>query len=150
VSDTPLKYASAIGKGELRHIAQGALDIIQSVQPYVTLDQTLWLLHQLDIVDKHRLLLTAVTAMDKWGVDVARGMTLWFNDHRFVPLEVGYGITNIPTSTYQRQAHEDFQLGADIAFGESEIPEGELVLYTVTKLADFVEDLVVQFEPFLD
>jgi hypothetical protein len=149
VSDTAHKYASAIGKGEIKHIPQGALDMIRLVQPAFTNDMTLWLLHQLDIVDKHRLVLTTVTSMDRWGVDVARGQTLWFNEHRFVPLKVGYEITNLPTSTYERQSHQDFQLGADIAFGESELPEGELVLYTVNKLADFVDGFVAKFVPFL-
>jgi len=145
----PEQYASAIGKGGIPKITPQALKIIQAVQPYVTPDQTLWLIHQLDIVDKHRLLLTVVAAMDKWGVDFATRGTLWFEQYRYVPLVVGNEITNLPTSTYERQAHEDFQLGIDIAFGESEIPGGELVRYTLNKMADFVERLVAQFEPFL-
>lgn len=149
IADTVQQYQSAIGNREIQKIAPNALDIIESVQPYVTPDQTLWLLHQLDIIDKHRLLLTVAIAMDKWGVDLAVGQTLWFNEYRFVPLVVGNEITNLPTSTYERQAHKDFQLGADVAFGESELPEGELVLYTVNKMSDLVDGIVAQFEPFL-
>jgi hypothetical protein len=61
-----------VGKGEMQKIAPDARNIIQSVQPYVTLEQTLWLIHQLDIVDKHRRLLTIVATMDKWGVDLEK------------------------------------------------------------------------------
>jgi hypothetical protein len=90
-------------------------------------------------VDKHRLLLTIVATMDKWGVDLAAGIKLWFDEHsRFVPLVVGKEITNLPTSTYERQSHQDFQLGLDVAFGEAEIPEGELVLYTLNKMVNFI------------
>ena len=149
VSQTPHQFQSAIGNREIQKITPEALNIIHSVQPYTTLDQTLWLLHQLDIVDKHRLLLTTVASMDKWGVDLAIGQTLWFNSERFVPLVAGNDVVNLPTSTYKQQAEKDFQLGVDVAFGQSEIAEGELVLYTLNKMADLVEGLVSRFEPFL-
>lgn len=154
VADGPQQYASAMGKGEIHKIASDARDIIHSVQPFICWDQTLWLLHHLDIMDKHRLLLVAMATMDKWGVDLASrgpgGITLWFDQHsRYVPLVVGYEFTNLPTSTYQRQAHQDFQLGLDIAFGKPEVAEGELVLYTLNKMSDFVDGLVAQFERFL-
>jgi hypothetical protein len=148
ISDTPQQYQSAIGNGEIQKIVPDALDIIGSVQPYKTADQTLWLLHQLDIIDKHRLLLTVTASMDKWGVDLAKGINMWFNEDRFIPLIAGYEVVNIPTSTYNKP-DQDFQLGVDIAFGESEIPEGELVLYTLNKLADFVDALVGQLNRFL-
>lgn len=150
ISESAQQYKSAIGKGEIQKIASDAREIIQSVQPYVTFDQTLWLIHQLDIVDKHRLLLTVATAMDKWLVDVASGVTLHFDEHRFVALVVGNEITNLPTSTYEQQKHEDFKLGVDITFGETQIPEGELVLYTLNKMVDFVDGLLSRFERFLN
>ena len=149
ICDSAQQYASAMGNREIQKITAEARNIIESVQPCVTSDQTLWLIHQLDILDKHRLLLTVVAAMDKWGVDAAKGITMWFDGYRYIPLVAGYEIANLPTSTYERQAHEDFKLGIDIAFGESEIPEGELVLYTLNKMADFVDGLVSKLERFL-
>jgi hypothetical protein len=143
------QFASAIGRGEIQKIAPEALKIIEEAQPYKTLDQNLWLLHQLDIVDKHRLLLTVAAHMDKWGVDVAAGTTIWFDEYRFIPLVEGYEITSIPTATYERQSHEDFQLGAEVAFGESELPEGELVLPTLNKFAELIDGIVSRFDPFL-
>ena len=149
ICESAQQYASAMGNREIQKITPDARNIIASVQPYVTFDQTLWLIHQLDIFDKHRLLLTVVAAMDKWGVDAAKGITMWFDGYRYIPLVVGYEITNLPTSTYERQTHEDFKLGLEIAFGESEIPEGELVLYTLNKMANFVEGFVSKLERFL-
>jgi hypothetical protein len=149
ICDTAQQYASAIGKGEIQKITPEARDIIQSVQPYVTVEQTLWLIQHLDIVDKHRLLLTVVSAMNRWGVDLARGARVWFHEDRFVPLVVGEEITNLPTSTYETQQHEVYKLGLEVAFAESEIPEGELVLYTLNQMVTFVDGLVSGFEPFL-
>ena len=149
ICETPQQYASALGKGEIKRMRTGAEKVLSSVQPHQTSDQTLWLLHQLDIVDKHRLLLTIGAFMDKWGVDFAVGKTMWLSDHRFVPLVAGNDITNILTSTYNKHLPEQFALGLDMAFGEPEVAEGDLVLQTVKKLLAFVNGLVSRFQQFL-
>jgi hypothetical protein len=148
IAESAKQYKSSIRNREIQKIAPDALHIIGSVQPYQTDDQTLWLLHKLDIIDKHRLLLTVTASMDKWGVDIAKGINIWFNENRFIPLIAGYEVVNIPTSTYNKADH-NFQLGVDVAFGESEIPEGELVFYTLNKMADFVDGLASKLEKFL-
>lgn len=149
ICDCAEKYASAVGKGEINRMRMGAEKVLCAVQPYNTLDCNLWLLHHLDIVDKHRLLLTIVSSMDSFAVQIAAGQTIPFDRDRFIPLKVGDEVTNLPTSTYDRQAHEDFSLGLDITFGEPEVAEGELVLKTVTKLLDLVDGIVGSFKPFL-
>jgi hypothetical protein len=143
------QYASALGRGEIKRMRPGAEDALRAVQPFISGDATLGILHELDIVDKHRLLIMAVSSMDKWGVDVKEGLTLWFEENRYFPLQNGYEIVNIPTSTYLRQQQQDFQLGIDIAFGKPEIAEGNLVLPTLNKFADSVDSIVTRFEPFL-
>ena len=98
---------------------------------------------------KHRLLITGVSSMDKWGVDIFQGRTEWFAEERFIPLEPGYEIVNLPTSTYKGQEHQDFKLGIDIAFGKPEIAEGNLVLVSLNKAAKFIGGFVNVFEKFL-
>jgi hypothetical protein len=55
-------------------VSAEALDIIESLQPYHQEDKAnrdaLWLLHDLNRVDKHRTLLVAIVAIDfgRWGV----------------------------------------------------------------------------------
>ena len=149
ICKTPQQYASAIGKGEIKRMRSGAEKILSSIQPYATGDDTLRFIHELDRFDKHRLLITVASTMDKWGVDVFKGQTLWFDENRFLPLVPGYEIVNIPTSTYDRQPHQDFKLGVDVAFGTPEIAEGNLVLPTLRKLADAVDGLVRKIETFL-
>lgn len=143
------QYATAIGKGEIQKMRPGAEKVLSSVQPYVTGDNTLWIIHELDRIDKHRLLIAVASSMDKWGVDVLKGQTMWFNENRFFPLVSGNEIVNIPTSTYNSQPHEDFKLGIDVAFGKPEIVEGQLVLFTLNQLANFVDALVSKFQGFL-
>ena len=149
ICESSQQYASAFGRGEIKRMPVGAEKVLSSIQPYQTLDQNLWLLHRLDIIDKHRLLLTIAAIMDKWGIDFAAGQRVWLSDHRFVALIVGNEITNIPTSTYERHSNQDFKLGLDIAFAEPEIAEGDLVLQTTKKLLDLVNGIVSNFEPFL-
>lgn len=60
-----------------------------------------------------------------------------------------YEIVNIPTSTYNREGHQNFKLKIDVAFGEPEIVAGKSVLETVDGTAKFVEAMIGSFEPFL-
>jgi hypothetical protein len=150
VAETEHQYKSAIGKGEIQKIPADALKIIEAKQSYVTLDQNLWLLHHLDIVDKHRVRLSAGIHMDKWGVQLATiGAVMWWDKGRFALLKTGDEVGNLPRSSYNSVSHEDFQLGADVAFSEPEVAEGEPVLYVVKKLADLVDGIIGQLEPFL-
>jgi len=149
ISESAEKYAAAIKRGVVDGMSVGAQKLIADSQRHASGDNTLWFIHELDIVDKHRLLITAVSSMDSWGVEAFVGDTMWFKEGMFFPLEVGYEIVNIPTSTYKRERHENFKLGIDVAFGKPEIAEGHLVLLALTKAADFVSGFVRQFEGFL-
>jgi len=142
------QYASAIGKGEIDKMRPGAEKLLRSVQPYVSGDNTLWHIHELDRWDKHRLILTVVTTLNDWRIVFGPGREIAFPETP-VPLEAGYEIVNIPTSTYRRETHEDFKLGLDIAFGQSEIVAGKPVLETLNGMADFVGSIVTQFERFM-
>ncbi len=143
------KYASAIGKGEIKMMAVGAEKILHAVQPYVTKDLTLWYIHDFDRIDKHRLLITVASTMRQSGVEVVRGNTLWFNESGFLPLVAGDEVMSLPTATYNSQDHKNFKIKIDVAFGQPEISEGKLVLETVNKMADFVDGLVARFDVFL-
>jgi hypothetical protein len=126
-----------------------AQKLIGNCQRHATNDDTLWIIQELDRVDKHRLLITVVSTMDKWGVDVLKGQTMWFDENRFWPLVPGREIGNIPSSTYNREKPENFKLGIDIAFGETGTAEGELVFPALSKMADYVDSLVSTFQTLL-
>jgi hypothetical protein len=142
------QYASAIGKGEIGKMRIGTHKILEAVQPYTTHDDTLWHIHDLDRVDKHRLILTVVGVMKSWGV------RLGLNNIQFPvmpgePLVRGYEVMRLPTGTYQRHPHKDFELGLDITFGQFEIVAGKPVLETLDGMAKLVSNIISKFEPFL-
>ena len=143
------KFATAIGKGEIKRIPLGSEKLLLAVQPYVSGDETLWHIHELDRIDKHRLLITAVAGFNEWRVDAGYGQGPRFPQSATVPLEVGYEIVNIPTSTYHRESHDNFKLKTDIAFGQSEIVGGKSILETLNKMAIVVDDIITRFEPYL-
>lgn len=142
------QFSSAIGQGELKRMVPGAQKVLNAVQPYVTEDDTLWHIHHLDIVDKHRLIVTAVLRMTSWVANVDIGSIAFDRDNP-VPLVLGDEISNIPTSTYERTGHKNFELRADIAFGEREISENKPVLEILGRMADLTSQIIRKFEPYL-
>jgi len=147
ICQSPQQYASAIGKGEIKTVSSGAEKLIREMQPYIAGDNPLWYLHQLDIADKHRLLLTVTTRVGAWWADIGEMAIPFVQTPR--PLILGEEITNIPTTTYKRTGHKNFKLGLTITFGKSEIVAGKPVLETLNGMADFVSSIVSGFEPFL-
>jgi hypothetical protein len=143
-------YAASIKRGIIDGADIRAKELIESVQCHVTGDKTLWMLHELDIIDKHRLLITVVSVISKWGVNVPEGQTLWFDESGLPTTEAGYEIVNIPTSTYQRQDDQDFQLSTEITFCEPEVIERDSVLLTLKKMSKFVIGVVDKFGDFLN
>jgi hypothetical protein len=139
------KYQTAIGKGEIKRVSPGAERVLSAVQPYVTGDDTLWIIQELDNIDKHRLLITIVSTMKKIGIDVIRGHTLWLHEGRFFPLVAGSDLVSVPDD----KADQNYKLGIDIAFGEPEIIKGNLVIFVLNQMVDFVYNLVGKFEGFL-
>jgi hypothetical protein len=142
------KYASAIGKGEIHKMPVGADKVLLEEQPYTSGDDTLWHIHELDRFDKHRFLITTGTAYGNWSVMVGN-QPLVFRDWAKIPLVAGYEIVNIPRDTYERTPHENFKLGIDVSFGQSEIVPGWPVLETLNHMTEFVDFAVSRFEPFL-
>jgi len=148
ICKSPQQYASAIGKGEINKMPMGAEKVLRSVQPYITGDDTLWHVHELDRIDKHRLVLTTAMALNCWSIVLGPGREITFPETP-VPLERGYEVVNVPAPTYHRQAHKGFKLGLDVAFGKSEIVAGKPVLKTLNHMADFVGGVVSTFVRFL-
>jgi hypothetical protein len=146
ICDPAQKLTPAIFNGKVKGMLSAAQVLIRDVQADRTGDRTLWHLHKLDIIDKHRLLLTASVGMKGWGVEEMTAHGYWFERGMTFSLMEGQEIVNIPTSTYNRQKNEDFKLKLEITFGETEVLEGEPILPAVKQMADLIEALVSKFE----
>jgi hypothetical protein len=113
---TRKKYESG-GRGQVKaRVSKDALDIIDTLKPYKGGNNALWALHKLDIVDKHRAILTAPGSIPQ----------LLFQ-HSF-PLDV------IPAS--ERDSHPFADISVPINVAPSErgpLKDGDSVFRCLTK-----------------
>lgn len=164
------KSAEQYGSPEFRRKIKGmraeAINAIDAYKPYQGGNETLWRLHCLNNIDKHRLLLSAACAMgfhDLLPSQREKITKIFFGSHpsassapdlrgvkvrpenaRF-PLEVGQVFFSMPKS----EMEHNFTFTLDIAFNEPGVAEGELVFETVKRFSDLVENIVSNFAPFL-
>jgi hypothetical protein len=140
------RYRSAVGKGEIAKMRPGAFKLLESIQPYNSGDKTLVEIHQLDIWDKHRLILAVYAVLGAWGLKTPKN---WFAELGLgKPIEVGDEICRIPQDTWER-SHENIRFGFYTAFGDPEIVRGESLLEALNRMADAVATVVSRFEEFL-
>jgi hypothetical protein len=144
--DPSPKVKAETGKG----MSDDARDLIWQLQPRVSGLNKLWQLHQLDIFDKHRLVIAATLANAGWEVKAAAGGSIEFPTSYTFPLRAGYEITNLPTSTYERQKIDDFKLIIEVKFDEPQANSLESVLTTLDDMAIFIDALLLKFEALLD
>jgi hypothetical protein len=141
---------------------QSAKDRIDTFKPYLGGDNRLWELHQLDIIDKHRLLMITATTVSKIGFEIDsaffeatfKGMfklppgaipkqTVYFSaPEPLFPMEKG-ALLYAVKGNFEADKRVDFTF--DIAFGEPEIFKGQLLVKTLSELADMVESIVLSF-----
>lgn len=165
----PISDDAAIYKVEtprkVRGMLPAAIEAIDAIKPYKGGNDTLWRLHRLNNVDKHRLLITTGSAFR--ALDLGSYMTQMLQ--RFIPPGSPLGAIE-PLPAFYRPADRMFPLKAgdelfiggsddvpnekmgfafDIAFGEPQVVEGEPLLDTLQQMADLVDNLILAFKPFL-
>jgi hypothetical protein len=59
IGESPAHYKSLLSRREIQTLRPDAVEAIDALKPYKGGDNTLWLLHSLNIIDKHRLLISA-------------------------------------------------------------------------------------------
>jgi hypothetical protein len=135
---------------------------IDAFKPYGGGNDLLWELHHLDIVDKHRLLVTTATIVTKMGFEIDtdfveaafKGLlklppgavpkqTINFPAPKpLFPLEKGallYGIKG------NFEVNERVNLTFDIAFGEPEVITSKPIVPALVELSNLVESIVLAF-----
>jgi hypothetical protein len=134
------KYESE-SDGKTNGMPKNAKDLIDRFRPYGGGNDYLWALHQLDILDKHRLLLTATTKVGGWSVTLdptSRGYSFAFNS----ALKAGSIIGDVEGN---HESDKQMSVTADVAFGEPKILEGEAIFPTLNIMAKMVEEVVSCF-----
>jgi hypothetical protein len=150
---------------DLRGASDVARQIVQRLKPYKGGTDAFWRLHQLDILDKHTLLIPVGAGHTRvlWKVGLAgffeqMGVTdpAQIPDVppiAFTPAETGYPLKNGdiifsygfgPDKEEKNKGDLKFTLG--IAFGEGQIVDGQPVVPSLQQLIDFTERVVGIFE----
>jgi hypothetical protein len=149
---------------------QAAVDIIKEAEPYEGAGNPLWLLHRLDIEDKHKLLVPVGVA--PWGMTTtytitdliaADPETKGFSfDHLTpdavgiirpqgrIPLRDGAEVYRISVSLRSNpiaKMHMSPEFHFEVAFGEVEVVEGKPLIRTLDQAIQFVEGFIKRFPP---
>jgi hypothetical protein len=159
VADSPAIYETT-KMGKIKGMRQEAIDAIDRAKPYKGGDDTLWCLHRLNIIDKHRLVLLIGSGLQH--VDITHRRYETGGESRFqevlvqpvnrLPLVKEGDILWTDVATPDMPwPHVDYQLQFtfDIALGEPEVLKGKSLLETLQQTCDLVDNLISSFEPLL-
>jgi hypothetical protein len=166
IADDIARYENAKRSGQLKGMRPAAVSAIDAVRPYKGGNDTLWRLHRLNNIDKHRVVILAIGAgfegfdvgahlqrqLERSQPDFAskvRGafppMFLKPADRQF-PLKGG---DELFIDGPDAEPNPAMQFRFDVAFGEPGIVEGEPLLRTVQEMAREVDEIVARFGPLL-
>jgi len=153
IFDSAAKYHA--GKpGKVKGLRNAAIKALDAIEPYQTGNgHALWVLHELNIIDKHRLLLAIGGAFKHVAVPVtpparvagsgwveAAGMFLTPQNWK-CPLETGDELfIGAPDDEFD----EKICFTIEIAFGEPQVPQRDSVLKTLRDTSKFVQNIVDQ------
>ena len=160
------EHTSAKSRRRVEGMRQVAIDAIDALKPYQGGNETLWRLHCLNNRDKHRLLLSAVSALTEHHLLPSQReeiIGIYFGSYpdateapdlqgvfikptaALFPLEVGKVFLSIPDS----EMENNFTFRFGLAFNEPGVVAGEPVLETVKQFADLVTEIINVFAPLL-
>lgn len=160
VFDDAAKYKAGVQR-KIQGMSDAAIRAIDAIKPYEGGNDTLWKIHKLNNIDKHRLVLTVGSAFQSvdLGAHVIRraaeinpafaGIDLhaFFKPaDRLFPLKVG---DELLIDAPDAKVNEKVQFAFDIAFGEPGILEGAPLIDTLKGFAEEVDGLILDFAPLL-
>jgi hypothetical protein len=147
--------------GRAKGISEQALDVLYGLKPYKGGNDALWLLHRLDIVDKHRLLLAVISSAQGIVVDLVAPLERLLgkppdevSGSRKLAIKAAEPTLLVPGATVFTQSpgseeHHDTEITVAIALGEPEVPLGDSVVVTLNQLSSFVREVIDLFTPLL-
>jgi len=131
-----------------RGLPKEAKDFIDGIGPYGGHDDLLWGLHELDIIDKHHLLLAITARSNRVASPVMStisdvNLRIYIHCSAFSSaLKTGEVIGEVDGN---RGADKEMSVAADIAFGEPEVFRGEALFPKLDLLAEHVERVISLF-----
>ena len=167
IADDAAKYKSESIR-KVKGMRQDGIDAINAIKPYKGGNDTLWRLHKLNNIDKHRFLITVGSAFRSINLmahaeqvfrqvlasdpnfsdfgEVKLPKAFFKSADRLFPLKAGDELfIDVPDA----KVNEKMEFSFDVAFGEPQVVEGESLLETLQHMADLVDHLVFSFAPLL-
>lgn len=134
IAESPEKYENSKAR-QLNGIRTDAMHAIDRLKPYKGGNDDLWNLHVLDIIDKHRTLLT----LDSDFIFTAD----WFPGSYYMKTD------NPHFSGVEPPVENDIKTDIQEALSRPHREQANTLLPTIHQLIVFVENLVLGFEPLL-
>jgi len=135
--------------------SQEAIEALRRVRPYEGGNSLLYVLHALNNIDKHRLLLSVIfknTARTSSEAEQVIGKPLdeigslyAGDDFPKVPLHTGQKLLTVPAA----EAKQDVRFLFDVTFAESEPAKRMLVVITLKMASDTVGRTIRELSQFL-
>lgn len=135
IAETVAKYESDKAR-KVKGITREAVDAIDRLKPYKSGNDSLWRIHELDNIDKHRALFT-----------MAHDFLFTFD---WLPGSYLLKTDNPDFSGVEADVEQDIQSEIEDAVSNPKIGQGNALLPSLHQLVNFVENLVLSFEPFLE
>jgi len=143
--DTRDELIKTINSGKIKAAPRAIIDIIiDTIKPYEGGNDPLCALHNLDIMDKHKLLIpvASVTALVGASAEDERG-----NRFEFVNLVVGQGgKLNMVSTDSNLNITNQGQPSFDVIFSKGQIFDGQPVIPTLHNLSQLVSGVVQTIE----
>jgi hypothetical protein len=143
--DTREELVGAIKGGKIKAAPQTIIDlIVDTIKPYKGGNDPLCDLDDLDIVDKHKLLIPTTSVVGLTGVSAEDE---GHNSFEFQYIAVGQGKKqNIVSTPYNLNITKQGQPAFDVRFDKGQIFEGQPVIPTLHKLSQLVSGIVQTIE----
>jgi hypothetical protein len=163
IKDSAAIYHSAKAQREMHGMGHAAIKAIDAIKPYKGGNDTLWFLKELNNRDKHRLLVTVASvniAHTETAADRKQARENWAREHpdesfpfpdnvlRFVEsknprkiLKAGDELLTV----LDTKMHQQPTFMVQVAFGESGVAEGEMLVPLLSKMTQEIIAIICQF-----
>jgi hypothetical protein len=148
-------HFEAIRARKTEGISESALDVLNSLKPYKGGSEAFWRIHQLDVVDKHRLMLTVAATSADLIIDAGAVLRdILPSDATFdapkirIPgaeatiLRDGDVISSAPL---EGDTHDHMQFSGHVSFAEPGVVEGESLVPALAELGRFTQGVIESF-----
>jgi hypothetical protein len=158
ICSTEIKYKASKRRGKIEEFRPDVIKFIDLFKPYEGGDYLLWELHELNRIDKHRLLLTVCAtdiarSMNKVELStlqevfrqthpessILRSKLVYKESIAITPLKIGEKFHTVPHS----EMDEEMKFLIGIAFDESKIIKGKTIIELLLKMHESVQAVII-------